>query len=427
MLAFGLCGLAASTAFLIVATGRYPLGSPGFLWWTGLASLAYVGALATVPRVPLRRTSFVLAALLTLAMRVPMTAADAGARSDMLRYVWDARAQRAGISPYEAIPSRPEFAALHTEATRQMNNRNITSPYPPGAQLFFRWVTTVHESTLALKIALVLCDLAIVALLVAWLRGLDRNPLWALAYAWNPLVVLETAYSGHLDAAGALAVTMAAYALWRGRAAISVTALAIGIAIKFLPIVLLPLYWRRVRLTHAALGAAVIAALYAPFVDWTRGSVPIGSVANMIRGFRFNGPVFQALELVLDPWTAAMGGAVIGLAVAAVMRWRSSTTEPAAWAWPMAAALLCAPVIYPWYLLWLTPFFVSAGAAPLALWTLLILPVYVVWHGVVTNGVWAVPAWMLVVEFGGLAAATCWIAVRRTRSPAHATTPLVRA
>ena len=28
---------------------------------------------------------------------------------------------------------------------------------------------------------------------------------------------------------------------------------------------------------------------------------------------------------------------------------------PQAFAWPMAASLLCAPVVYPWYLLWLLP------------------------------------------------------------------------
>ena len=416
MLALGACGAAGVFAFLMLATGAFRLGSPGFLAWTAVAVAAYGAALVVVSRTAPRRAALMLAGLLAVAMRVPMTAAPAGAGSDMLRYVWDARVQRAGLSPYEVIPSRPEFAYLHTPETREMNNRNIASPYPPGAQLFFRAVTAIHESTMALKIALVVCDLAVAAMLVAWLRGLGRNPLWAIAYAWNPLVVLETAYSGHLDAAGVLAVTAAAFALSRGRPALSAVALSAGVAIKFLPIVLVPLYWKRARVWHGALAGAFLIALYLPFADPASGTLPLGSVRNMIRGFRFNGPVFQALEGVFDPWTAAMTGVAFGGLVAVAARLRLAASEPAAWAWPMAAALLCSPVIYPWYLLWLTPFFISALAAPLALWSVLILPVYVVWHGLLSDGVWAVPMPLLVLEFGGLAAAAVWLVARRARA-----------
>lgn len=418
MLALGACGAAAVVAFLMLATGAYRLGSPAFLGWTALAVAAYAAALVVVWRMPQRRGALVLAGLLALAMRAPMTAAPAGAGSDMLRYVWDARVQRAGVSPYEAIPSRPEFAHLHTPETQQMNNRNIASPYPPGAQLFFRLVTAIHDSTMALKIALVACDLAVAWILVAWLRGLGRDPLWMIVYAWNPLVVLETAYSGHLDAAGALAVTAAAFALTRGRPALSVMALSAGIAIKFLPIVLVPLYWNRARWWHGALAAGFLIALYLPFADIASGTLPLGSVTNMIRGFRFNGPAFQALEFLSDPWTAAMAGVAFGGMVAAAMRMRLAAGEPAAWAWPMAAALLCSPVIYPWYLIWLTPFFISVLAAPLVLWSVLILPVYVVWHGLLSDGLWAVPIPLLVLEYAGLAAATAWLVARRTRRAA---------
>ena len=122
MLALGVCGGLASIAFFSIATGTHRLGSPGFIAWTSVAGLAYVAALAAVARTPARGRVLLLVGALTLAMRVPMTLAPAGAGSDMLRYVWDARAQRAGVSPYEAIPSRPEFAHLHTGETRSMNN-----------------------------------------------------------------------------------------------------------------------------------------------------------------------------------------------------------------------------------------------------------------------------------------------------------------
>lgn len=415
MIALAACGAAAVLAYAMIGTGVYRLGSPGFLGWTGLAVVAYGAALLVVAREAPRRSLLMLVVGLAVLMRAPLVATPAGPGSDMLRYVWDARVQRAGLSPYEVVPSRPEFAYLHTDETRTMNNRNITSPYPPGAQLFFRAVTAVHESTLALKIALVACDIAVILILVAWLPALGLSSLWVVAYAWNPLVALETAYSGHLDGAGVLAVTLAAFALSRGRTAVSVLALAAGIAIKFLPLVLVPLYWKRARPIHALMGGVLLAALYLPFVNLASGTLPIGSVSNMVRGFRFNGPLFQILELAVDPWAIALMSVSAGIGVAARMRARAGVDEPAAWAWPMAAALLLSPVIYPWYLTWLAPFFVSWFAAPLALWSLTIIPVYVVWHGLFTDGVWAVPIWWLVIEYGALVAATAWIAGRARR------------
>ena len=46
----------------------------------------------------------------------------------------------------------------------------------------------------------------------------------------------------------------------------------------------------------------------------------------------------------------------------------------------MAASLLCAPVVYPWYLLWLLPFVRSASTVPIIIWTVSIIPTYYVWH-----------------------------------------------
>ena len=62
------------------------------------------------------------------------------------------------------------------------------------------------------------------------------------------------------------------------------------------------------------------------------------------------------------------------------MRSGGPPDDPAAWAWPMAVSLAAAPVIYPWYLLYFTPFLFTRATLPLIVWTYSVLPVYVVWH-----------------------------------------------
>src|SRR5208282_218462 len=92
-----------------------------------------------------------------------------GVDDDVHRYVWDGRVQRLGYNPYLVVPNDPALARLHTSETRTLNNPDLPSPYPPGAELFFRAVTAIQESTFALKVAFVICEFAIVFVLLDFL------------------------------------------------------------------------------------------------------------------------------------------------------------------------------------------------------------------------------------------------------------------
>src|SRR5262249_50302300 len=153
-----------------------------------------------------------------------------------------------------------------------------------------------------------------------------------------------------------LLLAVSALAFSRRRGLTGTIAFALSVGVKPLPIVLLPLLWRRVSLRHAAAGIAVLAALYLPF--WHRGPLPLGSVPEVIERFRFNGPIFSGIASLAGPAAATGVAVVAGLAVAILLRRRLALTAAEAWAWPMATTLLCAPLVYPWYLLWLAPFLV---------------------------------------------------------------------
>ena len=88
----------------------------------------------------------------------------------------------------------------------------------------------------------------------------------------------------------------------------------LAVAVKFLPIVLLPLYWKRVRIRDAALAAAVVVFLYVPFLN--HGRLPIGSVGAYVQSFRFNGPVFAILAHVAPPQLLAGFAVLVGLVTA---------------------------------------------------------------------------------------------------------------
>jgi hypothetical protein len=322
------------------------------------------------------------------------------------------------LNPYIVVPNDPVLAGLHTPETRTLNNPEVPSPYPAGAQLFFRAVTAIHESVFALKIAFVVCDFAIVFVLLDILRRTGQGAHWVLAYAWNPLLAIAVAGSGHIDIVGVLLLLVSASALERRWRVFAAVTFGLAVAVKFLPIVLLPLYWRRVRLRDGALAAVVVGLLYIPFLN--HGRIPIGSLGTYVQRFRFNDPVFAMLERVATPQFIALLAVLVGFVAAIWLTSRAPECSADAFAWPIAASLLCAPVVYPWYLLWLLPFVRSAWTVPLIIWTISILPTYYVWHLRAIGRPWAVPGWIMLLEFGSMAIAGAIIVHRRFTRPAAA-------
>jgi len=384
------------------------------LFVAGIAYLLAIRELFSAPTFPKRVV--VIGLVLAALWHAPFLLARPGVDDDVHRYVWDGRVQRLGYNPYLVIPGDPASAHLHIPETSTLNNPEVPSPYPPGAELFFRGVTAIRESVFAMKVAFVICDLAIVLVLLDVLRITGQGTHWVLAYAWHPLLATEVAGSGHLDIVGALLLLVSAAALGRKWRAVAAIAFALAVSVKFVPIVLAPLYWKRIRVRDGLLAAVVLGLLYLPFLD--HGKIPIGSLGTYVQRFRFNDPVFAALERFGTPQVVAGLAALAGLLTAGLLRKKSEARPSATFAWPMAASLFFAPVVYPWYLLWLLPFLRSDPTVPLIIWTVSIIPTYVVWHLRTLGRPWAVPGWIMLLEYGSVATAGAIVALRRLRRPA---------
>jgi hypothetical protein len=390
-------------------------GEPSFLIPLAAAGITYLLAIRELFSTPKFPRHVILFGL-TLAglWHVLFLLMPPGVDDDIHRYVWDGRLQRLGYDPYLVIPNDPAFASLHTSETHTLNNPEVPSPYPPAAQLFFRAITAIHESTFALKVAFVVCDLAIALVLLDLLRCTRQGEHWVLAYAWHPLLATDVAGSGHVDILGALLLVVSAAALVRRWRPVAAIAFALAVAVKLLPIVLLPLYWKRIRIRDGALAAFILGVLYTPYLD--HGRIPIGSLGTYVQRFRFNDPIFARLERMAAPQIVAGLAVLVGILTAIWARRRSAEWSPDGFAWPLAASLLCAPVVYPWYMLWLLPFLRATSTVPIMIWTVSIIPTYYVWHLRTVGQPWVVPDWILLLEYGSVAMAgaiTTWSRITR--------------
>jgi hypothetical protein len=413
-------GLVLVSACLALALTEARLGSPVFLALAAVMAAAQIAAILVVRNRSANRALLLLAFGVAIAARVPLVLVPVNYDSDMIRYIWDGRVQRFGYNPYGVVPSDPALVHTHKFNSLVMPSRHDRTPYPPAAQLFFRGAVTLGESPYVMKAALLAADLLTMVLVWRWLRHTGRNELLVLAYAWSPLVIMEAVHSAHLDALVAFWTAASAYCLSRKRTALASVAFTLAVTTKLVPVVLAPLFLGRVRHRDIALGAALFGALYLWFTD--SATIPVGTVHNVVAGVRFNGPIFLALRSVIWPAGAAAVALLAGLAAALWARRRLEAADPAAWAWPMALALVCGPVVYPWYLLPMTPFLLTRSTLPLSVWSVTIIPVYVVWERVRTGGRWRVPAEVLTFEYGLVLLTAAVVVLASVRAVAAART-----
>ena len=208
-----------------------------------------------------------IATILTIAalLRISVLPLDPYFSTDIYRYIWDGRVQATGVNPYLYIPVDPALSALRdTTIWANINRADYAHTiYPPAAEALFFLATRVSETVVWIKIVLVLFEAGAIAVL---LRLLDAEKLprqRILLYAWCPLPIWEIAGNGHVDAAMLACIVVAVLLRRRGADFAAGATLGLAILVKFLPILLLPAFWRRWEWRLPLASAMTIALFYA--------------------------------------------------------------------------------------------------------------------------------------------------------------------
>jgi alpha-1,6-mannosyltransferase len=397
-----------------------------------VASVAYGAAVARVLRHPPDRPA-VLAALMgaAVAYRLLVLPTEPTLSTDVYRYVWDGRVAAAGISPYAYPATAPELHGLRdAHVFPRLNHAEWHTIYPPGAQLLFTGLARLGvESAQGIKAVLVAFDLLALGCLLGWLRALRRPLAWSLVYAWHPLVIVEVAGSGHLDAV-VLATSVAA--LWAasvGRSGWAGALVGVGTLIKLYPLLLLAAVTPRRPARTLGACAAVLVVGYALHVG--DGASALGSLGRYLHVEDTNGVLRTVLAALLTPLGApgrelarglpllALGGVLV--AVGASARGRGAPVSRRA-VWVTGAYLLAVPNLFPWYAMWIVPVLAVAPVWPWLYLTCAVTLVYVV----LAEPILRIPAWVTATEFVPLALGLLIAAVRgggadaRLRAPDRA-------
>jgi hypothetical protein len=304
-------------------------------------------------------------AVATRAALFPVTPSLSG---DLFRYVWEGRVVVSGGNPYRQSPLDPRLEPLRDRTVYpQINHKELATIYPPLAIAGFALVARCAPTVGAFKLWVILHDLVLVLLLIAWARRERGSGVSAIAYAWNPLVLVEYAGTGHHDPT-ALVWLVLALMLLESCPMLSAAALAVGSLVKLAPLVALPFLLRRWTWRARLLGLALLGAGLGWYWSQTRAA---DSGLNAYWGtWRNNELLFHYLER----WTGGFALArrlslvLVGaaLAFALVKHWEAERAARLG----VRAGLLCSPVMHPWYLGWTLVFEPLQPSAP---WLLLSL------------------------------------------------------
>lgn len=401
---FGVLVLGALEVALLASLGWWPGGRdtpvPALLLF-GAAFVVYLMAASLQSRAPLPRRYVWLPGLVARAALLPLVPYFS---DDIYRYMWDGWVQLQGANPFVFAPADEALASVRTAWHSLINHPSVPTIYPPAAQLAFRSLALLSPSILIFKLAWVACDLG-----VAWVvdrMSRDRpDALPLLLYLWSPLVVVEVAWSGHLEPLVLLPLVLACLIdrragapsaerpAWPRRSGLA-SGMLLGLAasVKLAPLAAVPALWRR-RGWTAALGALTVPlCLYALYAD--AGPMLFAGLREFAERWEFNAGIYRMLVAALgSAQLAKLTAAAIVVAVAleaARRRWALDR----ALLWTIGAALLLAPTVHPWYVLWALPF---AALLRQRAWIALTGLVFLAYWGLGayrTSGVWRQPVWL---------------------------------
>ena len=305
---------------------------------------------------------------LGLLFRLLLLPAPVVLSTDLYRYLWDGRVQLAGTNPYRHAPQDEALAGLRDpEIFPRINRPWAPSIYPPGAQMLFAGLAWIAPGRIgALRLFLILCELATMLVLLRLLRRLGIPEGRVAVYAWAPLPIFEFAQAGHIDAALIPLVLLALRRRIEGRTGSAGFLLGAAALVKLYPAALLPVLWKRRDARFPLAFGATIVAGYLPYA-WGVGGKVAGFLPTYFAPFEdFNvglrAFLTEDIGLTGDGARgAAMALLAAGLGLTLLRIGRGRPETPAGIARAAGAAvgaylLLVPATMHPWYVAWLVPF-----------------------------------------------------------------------
>ena len=335
---------------------------------------------------------------------------------DFCRYLWDGYVFVEKGTPYGFLPvdffgdtTIPHVIANLLDG---INYPDLPTIYGPTNQYLFALSYVIDPGRLwPLQAVLVVLDM-----LLIWLLSRFAEMKYVMLYAWCPLVVKEIAFTAHPEVIGICFLFTAFLGVHQRKFVIAGIFLALAVGAKVFALAIAPFILIRVGWKGWLAFVGTLLALYLPFL--LQGSSEFTSLLIFVDNWVFNASLYSLLAAATTPFVSKVILGTFYLIVLGVL-FRSYHKQEMK-SIPrgdliFGIFLLCAPVVNPWYLLWVLPFSVLYPSVAAWVASLAIMLAYMtsINLGDFESDPFAQPLWVLIVEYGVVCAALLFDLFRR--------------
>jgi hypothetical protein len=399
-------------------------GEAGFFAAFILYGMALVLLFKNQPAIPRRKATLSVILCFALLFRLCMWVSVPTLSDDIYRYLWEGKLVADGINPFVHAPSDPSLAHLQDSAVfPHINHKEYAAIYPPLNQFVFSLSMIVSPTITSMKTTFILFDLLTMALLFFILRERQLDPARIIIYAWNPLIIMEFAGSGHLDSAGIFFLMLALYLFTKKQHWSPALSLALAFLIKFIPLLFVPFLLIRRKSINLCIFFFTALFFYLPFLD--AGEKLFESLLAYSEHWVFNASFYEVLLWIgISPLQSRKISLILLLLIVMVIFFhyaqkKSDEQEGSIYYVGfvvLGSFMLLTPTLHPWYLCWMVPFLVIFPNRAWIYFTGSVFLSYFVLKDYVEAGVWKENIAVKLFEYLPLYILLIYDAARRYRA-----------
>ena len=236
---------------------------------------------------------------------------------DFFRFLWDGMLLSNGLNPYEATPdllnqTAPLFSTpFSQELYKGMGALSAEhySNYPPINQLGFYLASIIGGNSIlaniiSIRVLLILSDLGIFWFGIKLLDYLNRSKKRIGLYFLNPLIIVELTGNLHWEGFMVFFFIFGLYLIFvKNQWKWATIPMAISVASKLIPLLILPLFWRFLKPKKSMLfGLLILLCLFLFFVPFFLGADNLSHYLNTLglwfNRFEFNGSIYYVIRAI---------------------------------------------------------------------------------------------------------------------------------